>query len=271
MFCCKCGRDVGDFKPFCQFCGAKLTATPEVTPPLQRGVIPERVSEHGQKPGGRRKAARTRLKWVALALLVVFLCLYLYRQPTETTLTQTSAAPGTPTPENAPTQTTSAVSPTPIPDSSPPRRSHVQTATHAIGESFSVGYWSYLCNGAYWTTLLGFDQYSIERPNGEFVVVDITVRDDDNSASTVPPFHLADTEGRIYDESSAGMLSQGFFSVLETLNPGISKRAHIAFDVPPDRQYVLVVSGGIESSEKAIVRLPMSVPRSEQQTPPATQ
>jgi len=139
---------------------------------------------------------------------------------------------------------------------------------YGIGDPLSVGYWSFICNSAFWTPVLAFDPYSMERANGDFVVINITARNDDTSSSTVPPFQLMDTDGRTYDASSAGMLTRGFFSFLEELNPGVSKRGNIAFDVPRDRQYFLIASGGFQSSKRAIVILPMSVPRSEQEVPP---
>jgi TonB family protein len=155
--------------------------------------------------------------------------------------------------------------------SSQPQPSDNRPPTYEVGQQFSVGYWSYRCNNAYRTPFLGVGSYSMEHANAEFVVVDITAQNNDTSSSTLPPFQLMDEEGRTYDSSSAGMLSQGFFSVLESLNPGVSKRGNIAFDVPPNRQYVMVVSGGIESGGKrAIVVLPTSEPRGYQQSPPVT-
>jgi hypothetical protein len=124
-------------------------------------------------------------------------------------------------------------------------------------QPFSIGYWSYLCHDTYWTPILGgFSPESAERANAAFLVINIEVRNEDMSASTIPVFQLVDEEGRTYDESSAGAMSQGFFSVFEKLNPGVSKRADIAFDVPPNRHYSLLVSGGIESDKHAFVKLP---------------
>jgi hypothetical protein len=169
------------------------------------------------------------------------------------------------TPQNAlpaPSPASTDSSQSPPPENQPP--------TYPMGQQFSVGYWSYLCHGAYWTPALGVDPYSIDRASAEFVVVDITARNDDTSSSTLPPFQLMDREGRTYDESSGGMLNQGFFSVLEELNPGVLKRGKIAFDVPPDRQYSLLLSGGIESGKRATVILPASVPPSVDQSVGAT-
>lgn len=127
--------------------------------------------------------------------------------------------------------------------------------TYRIGQPFSTGYWSYICNGASRTPFLG-DSISLQRANGVFVVVDLTVRNNDTSSSTLPRFQLVDGQGRRYDQSTAVMLSDRFFGVLESLNPGVTERRNIAFDVPPDRDYSLLVSGGIESDERAIVLLP---------------
>jgi hypothetical protein len=110
----------------------------------------------------------------------------------------------------------------------------------------------------------------MEHANADFVVVNVTARNDDTSSSVIPTFKLSDTEGRTYDESSAGMLNQGFFSSLDSLNPGVSKRGNIAFDVPTGRKYSLIVSGGIESGKRAIVVLPTSEPRGGEALPPSS-
>jgi hypothetical protein len=132
--------------------------------------------------------------------------------------------------------------------------------TYELGQQFSVGYWTYLCQRAFRTPFIGSDAFTFERANAQFVVIQITARNDDTSASTIPPFKLMDAEGRTYDESSAGMLNGGFFSVLEELNPGVSKTAFVAFDVPMNRTYELAVSGGIVSGTKAIVALRLDAP-----------
>jgi hypothetical protein len=79
-------------------------------------------------------------------------------------------------------------------------------------------------------------------------------------------FHpdIADAKGCTYDESSRGAFEQGFFSPLQSLNPDVSKRGDVAFDVPPDRQYVLVLSGGFESSKQVYVSLPRSTSDGQQ-------
>jgi hypothetical protein len=56
------------------------------------------------------------------------------------------------------------------------------------------------------------------------------------------------------------MPSSGFFSPLQKLNPGVSKRGLMAFDVPRGREYSLQVSGGFKSRDHAIVTLSDSTP-----------
>jgi len=243
MFCPKCGREIAESQAFCRFCGTSLT-----------------YAKSEPKPQPKREPRRRPSLWLwILGILVAFLIWRIFLSPPEQE-TQSSVAN---TEQGAPSQASDAgQSQTTEPSASEP-------PTYDTGQQFSIGYWSYSCHDAYWTPVLGvFDPYSAEHANGEFIVVDITAQNNDTSSSTVPPFQLRDQEGRTYDESSAGMLRRGFFSGLEQLNPGVAERGSVAFDVPPDRQYVLVVSGGIESGKTAIVTLPMSRPQSDQKSAP---
>lgn len=245
MFCLKCGAIVGESQKFCGSCGAS-------------------IGESQPKPK-RSRFARVML-W-GLGILVGLFVLYGIISNGEHS-TQESAEHNAPSAPPVEARQTQKPSPDEAPqnvakiptDSSQPSPPENQPTTYKIGQTFSVGYWSYLCHNAYWTPVLGFNPYSMERANADFVVVDITARNDDTSSSTLPTFQLVDEAGRTYDESSAGMLNEGFFSPLEQLNPGVSKRGNIAFDVPSDRRYYLLLSGGIESGKRAIVILPMSVP-----------
>jgi hypothetical protein len=190
--------------------------------------------------------------YILAALGVVILLLYIAN--TEKVPPNSEALPNS-IPEAAPIAPPAPVAP--VVTATP---TEVPSSSYELHQPFSIGYWSYLCNSLYWTPILGgFSPESAERANASFLVINIEVRNDDTSASTLPMVQLVDEQGRTYESSSAGMMSQGFFSVFEKLNPGVSKRANIAFDVPPDRHYSLVVSGGIESRKQAIVKLPMPV------------
>ena len=259
MFCPQCGANVGDSDAFCRSCGARL-------------ALASTTTEHPQKPHLDRTFDRT--KWFVIILVcagvIIFGAILLpdknaddpavaYCCTAQDDNAQPASDPQTPT--RADTQTPTAPDiqmPTATPQA-PVQSEQLPTAqeqpSYKIGDSFAVGYWSYECNRAFWTPFLG-DPLSIERANGAFLVIDITVRNDDTSASVLPPFRLVDQQGRTYDESAEAMIGQGFFSALESLNPGVSKRSRVAFDVPPDRQYVLLVSGGIESGKDVTVLMP---------------
>jgi TonB family protein len=142
-------------------------------------------------------------------------------------------------------------------------------APHSVGEEFSIGYWTYLCNAARIMPAIATGQFDLKVPDGgAFVVIDITVRNNDKSSSTLPQFHLLDGQGNKYDASSKPMWEGRFFGPLEDLNPGVSKRGLVAFDVPPGRDYILQVSGGFESGKSSLVTLTESVNPTSERPPP---
>lgn len=239
-FCPICGAAASEAQRFCANCGASL------------GVVNSQPSGKRSRPG----------RLILGSLGICFGLLLLYGLISEQDTLPPTSNPEQNSPQNTPTGE-------PVSKQS---QAHIdEVPAFKIGQAFSIGYWSYVCHGAIWTPALGSDPYSIERANADFVVVDITVRNDDRSSSTLPPFQLSDSEGRTYDESSAGALSQGFFSVLEQLNPGVSQRGRIAFDVPPDRQYFMIFSGGIESGKRASVLLPMPASSGQPPSPNGSQ
>jgi hypothetical protein len=128
------------------------------------------------------------------------------------------------------------------------------TAKHAMGQEFSVGYWTYRCNGANWKSFIASEFGSVERPDAEFLIVDLWARNDDRTSSTLPPVKLTDPQGREFDESSKRIYLQDAFETLKQLNPGVSSRGLVLFDVPPG-EYMLMVSGGYESGEHEFVDL----------------
>lgn len=141
---------------------------------------------------------------------------------------------------------------------------------HNIGESVPIGYWFYRCNGAHWATAIPSGYSRLEFPDAAFLVVDMTIRNDDRTPSTLPPLRLVDTQGREYEESSKGMFMPGSFDLLKKLNPGVSSRGYVIFDAPRG-YYSLEVSGGFESGKKTLINLnsePEPQVRSEQAISP---
>lgn len=96
-------------------------------------------------------------------------------------------------------------------------------------------------------------EYTAAYPETRFLVVDLAVRNNDRTASTLPPMKLLDATGREYDESSKGILIER--SLGKSLSPGVSSRGYVVFDVPQGK-YVLKVSAGDTSGESALIVLP---------------
>lgn|GEM_PF-2505069 len=124
-----------------------------------------------------------------------------------------------------------------------------------IGETVTTGYWTYRCNGTQWRPFIGSSEFDIQRPDADFLLVDLNIENNSNTPSSLPSIKLIDTQGREYQESSAGALLPGTFGVWKTLNPGVGSRGDVIFDVPQDRRYVLKVSGGLESDSAALIDL----------------
>jgi len=85
-------------------------------------------------------------------------------------------------------------------------------------------------------------------------IVDLAIRNNDKTANVLAPVKLVDSEGREYEESSKGIFLYNSFDMLKNMNPGVSSRGYIVFDVPRGR-YALKVSGGFTSGKSELIDL----------------
>lgn len=123
------------------------------------------------------------------------------------------------------------------------------------GKTVNIGYTSYAVWRSWWSNRLSNNQFLDQRPNAMYLFVDLTVRNDDKKARTVPPFNLVDEKGAEYEASSNGWAVDGSIGIIESLNPSVSKQGFVIFDVPKERKYRLKLSGGYWSGEDAYVQL----------------
>jgi Domain of unknown function (DUF4352) len=137
--------------------------------------------------------------------------------------------------------------------SSDAAKTSIPVNAHKIGESVSVGYWSYVCNGVSWQQSIG-SEFLKQTPDAEFLIVDLTIRNNDKTASVLAPLKLVDAQGREYEESSKGMFMDRSFGMLKGLNPSVSSRGTAVFDVPRGN-YGLRVSGGFGSGKSETIDL----------------
>ncbi len=124
---------------------------------------------------------------------------------------------------------------------------------YQMNQQFSVGYWTYTIYDA--GTRAWIADLDRVRPadSGNWVLVDLTVRNDDNTSSNRPVIALVDDVGREFSETETYDNRQ--LSQLQNLNPGVSKRGLIFFDAPRGPAYRLKVSGGLTSGVYALVNL----------------
>ena len=124
-----------------------------------------------------------------------------------------------------------------------------------MGETLSVGYTSYCVWRAWYSDRLSSNQFLNKRPNARWLFLDIAVRNNDTKARMVPPFKLVDENGAEYESSAEGTMIENAISVLQSLNPSVTKQGLVVFDVPQNHQYRLKVSGGYWSTQDGFIRI----------------
>lgn len=151
------------------------------------------------------------------------------------------------------TSTTSSNSSRSVSSQSNKQKPKVQV--YSEGKTISIGYTSYLVSRSYWSNRLSSNEFLDQKANANWLFVQLSVRNDDKKARSVPPFKLIDENGAEYESSSHGWAVEGSIGVLDSLNPNVQKQGFVVFDVPKERKYKLKVSGGYWSGEDAFIRL----------------
>ena len=99
------------------------------------------------------------------------------------------------------------------------------------------------------------DSFLNQVPNAKYLFVNLSVVNNDTKARVIPPFKLVDDQGAEYEADARGFLLSGSIGLLESLNPSVGRLGFVVFDVPPDKNYRLELSGGFWSKESAFVKL----------------
>ena len=128
-------------------------------------------------------------------------------------------------------------------------------AAHKMGKTFTVGYTSYSVWRAWWSNRLSDNRFLDEPPNAAYLFIDLSVRNNDKKARTIPSFELVDHRGAEYEQESSATTLDGAIGLFDSLNPGVSKQGFIVFDVPRQDTYRLKVSGGYWSGRDALVEI----------------
>jgi hypothetical protein len=121
-------------------------------------------------------------------------------------------------------------------------------AVHKMGTTVTTGYTSYVVHKA-----RAFGARGDDGTAALFMIITVTIRNEDKKARTIPPFTLVDEDGAEYNDFVGH--NPGDFQPLESLNPGMSRTGDVMFRVPPEHRYKLKLSGGFWSPESALVEI----------------
>ena len=269
-WCPQCRQPLQAGYIFCPSCGARLDASPS-------GMVqPTRADHLGRNMAVRERRSRKGLLvlfCIVAAVVVIFVVQSAFGPATKASgNTQSSVATAESSqPSSSPSDdTTQPSSEASVENGSgqTPAASSSSNAAVAknIGDTLSVGYWSYCVNGDRWTPYIS-NFGEVQRANADYLVLDISARNDDNSASTLPSVKLVNDAGEEFSESP--MLGDGFLNPMTTLNPHVVTRGLVVFDAPLGH-YRVELSGGLTSNDTAFVNLVSPTNSPAPQTAPTT-
>jgi hypothetical protein len=129
-----------------------------------------------------------------------------------------------------------------------PRIFRMDTAIH-------VGKLTYEVLRVRWSQHTSDNEFLDARPDAWFLVVELSVRNDDALPRAIPPFALVDDRGGVSETSKKALFSSGRVSRLDRINPGVSRTGTVTFDVSRDRKYLLHVCDGLPPNVEALISL----------------
>lgn len=124
-----------------------------------------------------------------------------------------------------------------------------------VGESVRVGEMSYIVNETWWSGKLSDNPLLNQKPDAWFFFIHLSVRNDGKEPRTIPSFKLIDSRGREHGTSDKAWRVKDALGS-NSLNPGVTKSGIIVFDVNQIENYKLKITGGLWSSEYALVEIP---------------
>ena len=130
---------------------------------------------------------------------------------------------------------------------------------HTTGENVKVGYMEYKVFDSWFTNQLSDKGYPNTPPDAQYLFVDVQMQNDDKEQRSVPEFKLVDENNAEYGATDKAWGLEGSVGVFQDLNPGVSKRGFVIFDVPQNHKYKLKVSGGYWATDEALIDLAPSV------------
>ena len=127
--------------------------------------------------------------------------------------------------------------------------------TYNEGDNIKTGNISYNVSNSRWASSIGYNKFNFAKPDARFLLVNVSVKNEDKEARNIPAFTLLDENGAEYETSKENHIRQGTLNLLDALNPGVSKTGMVIFDVPESNKYKLKASGEYGSGKEALITL----------------
>jgi hypothetical protein len=123
------------------------------------------------------------------------------------------------------------------------------------GTWITIGGLSYMVSKIEWSERLTGERAMDREPDAAFLIIQVTVRNDDREPRTIPFFGLVGEEGAEFEVWDKGWFIENRIGRFERINPGVAKSGTVIFDVPKLPRYHLKIPKGLWSKEYALIRL----------------
>jgi formylglycine-generating enzyme required for sulfatase activity len=127
-----------------------------------------------------------------------------------------------------------------------------QVAEHKSHEEVSVGSFTYKVSGAVWSSQVEIQStgYRIGPPNASYLLIVVSIRNNDKESKKMPGFSLLDGDGATHDMAK-------FFTDKSTiLNPGVTTTVCVVFDVVKEnKKYRLRVYGNTGWADTKLIKI----------------
>lgn len=136
--------------------------------------------------------------------------------------------------------------------------------TGKIGQPLTVGKTEFTVNAVNVSKDAGENEYMKETANGQFIILDVTVKNNENESLSVADdffkLKLGDKEYSASTNASVALAADKSEFLYKQINPGNSATGKIAFDVPDDvaadlSKLSVQVQTGLFGAEKGLISL----------------
>jgi hypothetical protein len=126
------------------------------------------------------------------------------------------------------------------------------TEVFRVWDAVSVGSFEYRVIGTQWSDKLSDNKLLDSKPDATYFILELQITNISSKPATIPRFRLVDENGSQHASSSKSWRLNEDIQI-ESLNPSVTTKGFIVFDVPQDLSYTLLVSESLLSSKTASI------------------